>query len=342
MATDAQKAKERGNAAFRTENFPEAVGHYSAAIAADRTDPTLPLNRAAAYLKLGKNVDAERDCSTVLRLKPGHVKALYRRAQARTELEKLDEAKKDLLDALQIEPNNDTDVVGTSKPPAPQRRRVPIEIVEEASTSGAGQTLTPIASRLLTPKPEQPLPIPTPSPARQSSSKSSPISTATSHQKTTPTVQGGIFRPSGDHTTFCTPSGTASSSTPSQKVAPKAAESDSLQLSPLSLFELNRSWELASPLERWDLLCKVPPQALPSLFKTSLEAAFLVEILEVCALAVSTTGDLTIRDRVRAYLRWFPRVQRFATVTLFLSKKEKEIAKKLVETVGAEAWRVSN
>lgn len=38
--------------------------------------------------------DAQRDCSLVLDLKPGHVKALYRRAQARTELGNLSAAQK--------------------------------------------------------------------------------------------------------------------------------------------------------------------------------------------------------------------------------------------------------
>ena len=46
----------QGNAAFRAGKYPEAVGHYSAAIFSDSSDPTLPLNRAAAYLKLGKYV----------------------------------------------------------------------------------------------------------------------------------------------------------------------------------------------------------------------------------------------------------------------------------------------
>ena len=72
---------------------------------------------------MSRNTDAERDCSTVLGLKPGHVKALYRRAQARIELQKRVEAKqgtrrcsyltacssklsKDLLEALKHEPNN--------------------------------------------------------------------------------------------------------------------------------------------------------------------------------------------------------------------------------------------
>ncbi|KAI5122439.1 hypothetical protein M0805_008752 [Coniferiporia weirii] len=358
---------EQGNSAFKAGNYPEAVGHYSAAILADGTDPTLPLNRAAAYLKLGKNVDAERDCSNVLHLRPGHVKALYRRAQARIELEKLDEAKKDLLDALKIEPNNSAvktelekvdegvrkraskrtapkDIASTSKPSVP-RRRVPIEIVESSSPSNAGDSLTPISSRPLISKHERTLPTQVSSPARLSPSEKTSESSdkAGEHQKTAPSARGGIFRPSGEHTLFRAPSKSSPSSpsiSSSKPAAPLASEKDSPQPSPLSLFDLNRSWELASSSERWDLLCNIPPEALPSLFKTSLEATLLVQILEVCALATSSTGDPAIKDRVRGYLRWFPRVPRFSTVALFLSKQEKEIASLLAETVGAEAWRI--
>ena len=44
----------QGNEAFKAADYATAIGHYSAAVLADRQDPTLPLNRAAAYLKLGK------------------------------------------------------------------------------------------------------------------------------------------------------------------------------------------------------------------------------------------------------------------------------------------------
>lgn len=46
----------KGNAAFKAGDYPLAIGHYSAAIIADQRNPTYPLNRAAAYLKLGKYV----------------------------------------------------------------------------------------------------------------------------------------------------------------------------------------------------------------------------------------------------------------------------------------------
>jgi hypothetical protein len=50
----AQRAKESGNLAFKACDFPTAIGHYTDAITADRLDPVYPLNRAAAYLKIGK------------------------------------------------------------------------------------------------------------------------------------------------------------------------------------------------------------------------------------------------------------------------------------------------
>jgi hypothetical protein len=37
-------------------HYPTAIGHYTTAMLADRNDPTYPLNRAAAHLRLGKYV----------------------------------------------------------------------------------------------------------------------------------------------------------------------------------------------------------------------------------------------------------------------------------------------
>ncbi|KAG0704776.1 hypothetical protein DFH29DRAFT_1034785, partial [Suillus ampliporus] len=157
----ASTATLQGNAAFKSGDYPAAIGHYTSAILADANDPTFPLNRAAAYLKLGKNEDAERDCTTVLKLSPHNVKALFRRGQARTALGYLDRARAG--EASELEPSNQSlkqellevdklirqqqqkptfDLQSTSRPitipsvaaPATRRRRVPIEIVENGST----------------------------------------------------------------------------------------------------------------------------------------------------------------------------------------------------------------
>ncbi|KAJ7292865.1 hypothetical protein C8J57DRAFT_1043313 [Mycena rebaudengoi] len=153
----------QGNAAFKAGEFAEAIGHYTAAILADRTDATFPLNRAAAYLKLGKNEDAERDCGMVLALSSTNVKALFRRAQARVAMGKLNEAQADLKAAAKLEPANQSVKQEATKvaellekasqfsthpyinqattqkpvpvdPSAPKRRRIPITIVEADGT----------------------------------------------------------------------------------------------------------------------------------------------------------------------------------------------------------------
>jgi len=102
--------------AFKAGDYPTAIGHYTEAILRDRSDATFPLNRAAAYLKLGKCVlvetyviffleiretehifryeDAEKDCSTVLSLSIQNVKAYFRRGQARVGLGRFIEAQR--------------------------------------------------------------------------------------------------------------------------------------------------------------------------------------------------------------------------------------------------------
>ncbi|OBZ71398.1 RNA polymerase II-associated protein 3 [Grifola frondosa] len=160
-SSTAQEEKDKGNAAFKAGDFPTAIGHYTAAILADPANPTFPLNRAAAYLKLGKNEDAERDCDAVLKLDRANVKALFRRGQARAALQKLREAEADFRHAKRLEPANTAvkqelkkveealqrlskkpqartplevppapQAGPSSSKPAPKRRRVPITIVE--------------------------------------------------------------------------------------------------------------------------------------------------------------------------------------------------------------------
>ncbi|KAJ7150285.1 hypothetical protein C8R46DRAFT_500390 [Mycena filopes] len=192
----AAKEKEKGNAAFKAGDYPAAIGHYSAAIHADRTDATFPLNRAAAYLKLGKNEDAERDCSTVLTLSKGNVKGLFRRAQARVGMGKLSEAEKDLKEAAKLEPANQSvkqelskiaeliqqaaiasakksQAVPADVSPAPKRRRIPITIVEpDGRRSTAPPTAaTPLASTS------------TPKPVLKSALRTSPAAEATDQMK---------------------------------------------------------------------------------------------------------------------------------------------------------------
>ncbi|KIM35927.1 hypothetical protein M413DRAFT_449556 [Hebeloma cylindrosporum] len=170
-------AKDKGNAAFKGGDYPTAIGHYTAAILADRNDPTYPLNRAAAYLKLGKYEDAERDCTTVIGLDASNVKALFRRGQARVGTGNLLQAQSDFGNVLRIDPANNAAQEELQKvaaliqnekskkskvsiPPvqdvaaATKRRRVPIKIVDPSGSASAKlpEDRSPVAP-LVKPKP---------------------------------------------------------------------------------------------------------------------------------------------------------------------------------------------
>ncbi|EIN12462.1 hypothetical protein PUNSTDRAFT_141160 [Punctularia strigosozonata HHB-11173 SS5] len=317
----AKGAKEKGNAAFKSGDYAAAIGHYTSAILADPKDPTYPLNRAAAYLKLGKHQDAERDCSTVISLnaKNPNAKALFRRAQARTELSKLDEAKQDLLAALKIEPSNDSikqelkrvdDLIaakqstakkdlnvvppplsGTSTTAQPKRRRIPITVVE--SDPPAASTSTPKSLDLLAPDSTRQVQGNSVSPI----SSVPPASTSTSFKQakevrdsTKPSrAGGGIFRKSGNHTLVSTdakirevkPEPYPSTGASPVSKARLASPSTSTSIrSPVSLATFQRSWSAQKTAEdRWALLCQIPPAAVPSMCQTSLEPPLLVSIL---------------------------------------------------------------
>ena len=84
---------------------------------------------------------------------------------------------------------------------------------------------------------------------------------------------------------------------------------------------------------------KIPPPSIPNFFKTSLEAPLLAQILQVCLEAVTTSEDDNIKALVREYLTFLMKVPRFSTISLFLSKREKEDGRRLGEIVGDDSWR---
>ncbi|KAJ3979949.1 hypothetical protein F5890DRAFT_1448677 [Lentinula detonsa] len=231
--TKAQAAKDKGNDAFKNGDYPSAIGYYTQAILEDSGDWTFPLNRAAAYLKLGKNDDAERDCNTVLTLNTTNVKALFRRAQARRALEKLDEAQKDLEQAIALDPSNQSvktelSVVkdqlwkkSASEVVHPMRRRVPIKIIEPSLKDSGGEgkrastvkTSSKPSNLTTSTSPTASNNTPSNSAATQST-KSSTIASISANtastakrarndkESNTARVGGGIFRASGKNTIF--------------------------------------------------------------------------------------------------------------------------------------------
>ncbi|KAK0503827.1 hypothetical protein EDD18DRAFT_1130880 [Armillaria luteobubalina] len=368
----AQLDKEKGNTAFKAGDYATAVGHYSSAIVNDRKDYTLPLNRAAAYLKLGKFDDAERDCTTVLSLSASNAKALFRRSQARVGTEKLKEAEDDLRAAAKLEPSNtsiaeeltkitDTlkrktvskarliDVAPKSKP---TRRRIPITIVDDTIDKPLSVSVTSFLPEKIEPA-ARPAPIKRveiqPMQAPKEEHASSTPQTAFKEAKRsrddlkTSRVGGGIFRSNGSNTIFPTREVTIPKSNNTKTVPSHYTESDvptsipSKTVSvPKSLYDLTKAWDMhQSSEERFQIITGVPPAHLPALFKTSLEPSLLASILETFLNASSEDSDVVV-----GYLEALSKVPRLGTIILFLSEGERTVLRRLVEKIGVDQVNV--
>ncbi|KAG7439204.1 uncharacterized protein BT62DRAFT_773219 [Guyanagaster necrorhizus] len=373
-----QLDKEKGNTSFKAGDYAMAVGHYSSAIVNDRKDYTLPLNRAAAYLKLGKYDDAERDCTTVLSLNISNAKALFRRSQARVGMGKLKEAEGDLRAAAKLEPSNVsitqeitkvTDAIKRSitisktKPidvtlnSKPTRRRIPITIVEDtvekpsaSGISSMSEKIEPFTQPVATKQTEiQPIQA-----SKEERTSSTPQVTYTEAKRSrddvkTSRVGGGIFRSDGPNTIFPTREVTVPKSNDAKAAtypitqnfpASTAPKSPSVPV-PKTLYDLTKAWDMhPSTEERFRIITSVPPAQLPVLFQASLEPSFLASIVEIFRSASDEEKNASI---VVEYLDALSKVPRIGTITLFLSEGERTVLRRLVEKVGVDkvnaVWR---
>ncbi|KAI0823216.1 hypothetical protein BC628DRAFT_1385221 [Trametes gibbosa] len=365
MSNKAQAEKDKGNEAFKAGDLPKAIGHYTAAFIADPSNPTYPLNRAAAYLKLGKNEDAERDCDAVLRLDDRNVKGYFRRGQARLALRKISEAESDFSVILKLDPPNQAaqqelkkvrdilkiipptpvqrtpiDVAALGKPPSepvtapPKRRRIPIQIVDSETSPGtppfsskppADTLLTPVSSRALRTTSDT---LAAPVAPTASSAKQPPPPTFREARaaREGSRYHGGIFKADGTHKLFtANTQAAASEPTGSQTREP-----------PQTLVSFMTIWKtLTIEEERWDVLRQIPATRLPVLFKTSLDASILAAIVHSLRLALESAPQDSARiGVVRAYMLNIPRVPRFGTVSLMMSSAERADVVRIWEMLG--------
>ncbi|KAL0577124.1 hypothetical protein V5O48_004877 [Marasmius crinis-equi] len=368
-AEKARVEKDKGNAAFKAGDYATAVGHYSAAIIHDRDDYTLPLNRAAAYLKLGKNEDASRDCTTVLSLNPSNVKALFRRGQARVEMQMFTDAQEDFQSAAKIEPNNQAVKEEMEKlrqlplkkspvqgGPAPQkkleispgvRRRVPIKIIESepspqsisapAETKATSSVVSTSEPASVSHKPDSQASPPPATPKTFQDAKK-----ARDEVKPPPRVGGGIFRASGKNTIFTrNEPEIKGASVPS---IPATAPRQPIHAKSFAtLFDFNKAWlSVTSPVDRFQLISNIQPTNYPTFFKTSLEPSLFTAVVQ-CYLEFLGSQPNAIAQ-IKQSMEGFLNVPRITTVALFLSRQERDTVAQLLDKVGDQAltdrWKV--
>ena len=80
---------------------------------------------------------------------------------------------------------------------------------------------------------------------------------------------------------------------------------------------------------------QIPPNSLPSLFKTSLEASNLVSILQTIQHVLQhTPTSQDTKTLIQDYLINLARVSRFNTVVLFMSADERRLAREVWAVLG--------
>lgn len=147
----ALELKAAGNDQFKRGEYAAAAASYTAALAAlgngggpDGASHRRALlsNRAACYLALDRPGDAVSDCDAVLEGDGGHLKALWRRAQAHEQLggEHLDDAMKDYTRLLHMDASNKKATEGA--------RRVREQLQVQQSAKLQGTTVPGLLARI--------------------------------------------------------------------------------------------------------------------------------------------------------------------------------------------------
>ncbi|XP_069483464.1 small glutamine-rich tetratricopeptide repeat-containing protein beta [Ambystoma mexicanum] len=111
LPDNAEKAiqlKDEGNNHMKEENYSAAVDCYNQAVQLDPNNAVYYCNRAAAYSKLGKYIEAIRDCETAISIEPSYSKAYGRMGLALTAMNKYEQAITSYQKALDLEPENDS------------------------------------------------------------------------------------------------------------------------------------------------------------------------------------------------------------------------------------------
>ena len=101
-----EEARERGNALFKDQKFPEAVKEYTEAIARNPQDHKAYSNRSASYTKLTAFNEALKDAEKCIELDPTFAKGYTRKGHVQFFTKAYDEAIETYNEGLKHDPAN--------------------------------------------------------------------------------------------------------------------------------------------------------------------------------------------------------------------------------------------
>ncbi|CAN0897260.1 RNA polymerase II-associated protein 3 [Linum grandiflorum] len=338
-AVDATSEKDLGNEYFKQKKFVEAIECYSRSIAFSPTAVAYA-NRAMAYIKTKRFQEAEDDCTEALNLDDRYIKAYSRRATARKELGKVKESMEDSEFASRLEPNNQEikkqyndakslyekklfqKVSGGSKssaqPAVKLGRPVKVNGVGDASVSRPSQTARSVqkdktkgndgalgGNGILIKEVET-------------------ISSVTANRTERRHVSSREA-PSSENVQTYPKNGTLELKPSVHDLASRAASRAKTEAAknigqPTSAYQFEASWRKFSgdSLLQTSLLKVTPPSALPRIFKNSLSAPMLIDIIKCVSTFFRDDVDLAVK-----YLENLTKVPRFSMLVMSLSTQDR-------------------
>ncbi|CAK9881779.1 unnamed protein product [Sphagnum jensenii] len=357
---DAWSEKDLGNKYFKEGKYVQAIDCYSRSIALQPTAVAFA-NRAMALLKIRRYADAEVDCTEAIELDDHYTKAYSRRGTARKELKKYLASVEDFEFALRLEPENkelrkqyieaketyekelltSIQEPPTSAPanplvglnPADKSSRSPVEQMKSALPASGQSVLHPnsnplhpnLSGILETP----PAPSPVTSPPNASVSVPT-VSTSPSVTKSSTKMEGPNKQAKRVDSALAAEVVLSTQAAAARAAANVTAGLGKNLVSPKTSYEFEAVWKGLSGnrSSQAHLLKIMDPLSLPKLFKDSLGAPLLMEIIQSLPLLLQDNAGLVVN-----ILENLSKVGRFSMTVMFLTVKDKAVMRQLWDNV---------
>ncbi|XP_044263335.1 RNA polymerase II-associated protein 3 [Tribolium madens] len=348
---EAYLEKEKGNKFVKQKKWNEAIECYTQAIDLYSYDPIFYANRALCYLKIENYGKAESDCTLSLKLDQTYVKAYQRRAAAREGLNKLEEAKADLLRVLELEPKNcesktnlenlkkkltKVEQVQTQRPVSKftaSRNKNLCNVMKQSNIFtqenkinenkvNETESVIPVKAinkpvHLQSKKPLKRIEIQEIAEFCELNQKSESFPKVDKPNMTLKTDDLKIVErhPSGQNV---------------HEIKENKDHTNNIKMelsTPKNSVQFYSSWKHLKTIEfKYEYLKLIKPENLPLIFKESLESGVFSEILEVL-----TKCFIEKRDDVFDFLKYFTKIRRFSAIIMFLSDNDKNCLRKLFD-----------